>query len=83
MAYWKNDKSYLVCSKCSEYYRPMNCDVSFNALERMIEGDVYSYCPFCGAKIDKELTAKNAQRKIDRMQKEVPSLNRRAEIISY
>ena len=45
---------YYDCSECGESYYN-GCDSHAGAKRRLeINQDVYSYCPYCGAKMDKE-----------------------------
>ena len=43
-----DDYDYLDCSCCGESYYT-GCDSTKEAQERLEKGQVYTYCPYCGA----------------------------------
>ena len=52
--HWIIDEyEYLDCSCCGESYYT-GCDCTEDAKHRLETGDVYKFCPYCGARMDGE-----------------------------
>ena len=52
--YWYvPEYEYLGCSECGEWYYT-GADSTAEAKERLANGEYYTYCPHCGAKMDGE-----------------------------
>lgn len=50
--HWIIDEyEYLDCSCCGESYYT-GCDCTEDAKHRLKTGDVYKFCPYCGARMD-------------------------------
>lgn len=53
-AHWIIDEyDYYDCSHCGEAYYN-GCDSTEEAMHRLVNGDAYKYCPYCGAHMDDE-----------------------------